>query len=293
GHLQNPLPSQSNNVAVVAAVGGYSITSLSGWASPFAEVSLSSEGVARKTVADETGFFAFNSISLPDAPKELCLISQDVNQLPSYPLCLPPPPRNQNIEIQDVLLSPTLSLESGKILVGKTAKASGMTVPDSEVEVYLFVEKNYHSYNLYKIYNLFSPSPAEAANFPIYETKSNANGYFEFSLPASAPSNNRLFVTTVFSPTKGIPSVPNHQSLITNYSSPKSNTLSFQVLGLWGLLKLFLQSFFLQVRSFSSLNLRDPLFIIMIEIIILFGLLAAVLAKKGREKSKEVKRDLI
>ena len=142
-HLQNPLPPQEKTVNVLARVGGYTINAISGWASPFAEVSLSSQGVARKTVADETGFFVFNSVSLPDDPKELCLISQDVNQLASFPLCLPPPPRNQNLEIKDILLSPTLSLESGKIILGKTTKASGMTVPNSKVEVYLFIEKNF------------------------------------------------------------------------------------------------------------------------------------------------------
>jgi len=298
-HLQNPLPPQEKTVNVLARVGGYTINAISGWASPFAEVSLSSQGVARKTVADETGFFVFNSVSLPDDPKELCLISQDVNQLASFPLCLPPPPRNQNLEIKDILLSPTLSLESGKIILGKTTKASGMTVPNSKVEVYLFIEKNFSLWarisQQIPLFSLltshFSPSIAYAANFPLYETKSNENGYFEFSLPANAPSNNRIFVSTIFSPPPLLDTSTSLSAgplLISHshpeYYSPKSNTLSFQVLGLWELLKLFLQRLFLQIKFPSSLDPFDPLFIIMIEILILFGLLATILAKKNRKE---------
>jgi len=303
GHLKNA-PPQSKTVDVVARVGGYSINKLSGWTSPFAEVSLSSQGVARKTTADETGFFIFNSVSLPDDPKELCLISQDVNQLPSFPLCLAPPPRNQNIEIRDILLSPTLSLDDGKIAAGKTTKASGMTFPHSSVEVYLFTEKDLsfwsrisvflpflspitHHFSLLTYH--FSPKSAFAANFPVYETKSNENGYFEFSLPSSSPSTNRLFVGAQ----KSCPSDPSAKALASAEASceggsPKSNTLSFQIIGIWELFKRFLQAMFDQAR-FLLPNWKDPLFIILIETLILFGLLAAVIAGKGEEKTKEVK----
>lgn len=87
GQLEKKILPKPKTVDVVARVGGQAINTLSGWTSPFAEVSLSFQGVTRKTLADETGFFIFTSVPFPDIPEELCLISQDVNQLPSFPLC--------------------------------------------------------------------------------------------------------------------------------------------------------------------------------------------------------------
>jgi len=329
------LPPASQTIDVIARVGGYAINTLSGWTSPFAEVSLSFQGITRKTLADETGFFIFTSVPFPDIPEELCLIAQDVNQLASFPLCLPPPPRNQNIDIRDILLSPTLSLEDGKIAFGKTTKASGMTFPRSPVQVYLFVEqensfwskitKIFPTIKLPKIsivqnskckvqscnskfkvlgysvslklltvnfnfelltFNFKLIKSAYAANFPVYETESNENGYFEFSLPSYSPSNNRLFVTSIFNPTENQRMLKDFRGgLEDDNRSPKSNTLAFQVIGLWELFKRFLQAMFDQAR-FLLPNWKDPLFIILIEIVILFGLLAAVIAGKGKRKHK-------
>lgn len=341
GQLKKELPPQSKTVDVVARVGGYAINTLSGWTSPFAEVSLSFQGITRKTLADETGFFIFTAVPFPDIPEELCLISQDVNQLPSFPLCLAPPPRNQNIEIQDILLSPTLSLEESKISAGKTTKASGMTFPHSSVEVYLFVEqensfwskitKIFPTIKLPKIsivqnskckvqscnskfkvlgysvslklltvnfnfelltFNFKLIKSAYAANFPVYETKSNENGYFEFSLPSSEPSTNRLFVSAIFNLPMGVNPAESAQNPreSQSYSSPKSNTLAFQVIGLWGFLQLLWKYFLGWIIAFRF-NCDDLWLIVLIEILILMVLLFAVLAGKGKRK-KETQRRL-
>lgn len=291
------LPPETKTIDVVARVGGYLIGSLSGWTSAYAEVTLSSQGLTRKTTADNRGYFIFYSLPVPDDPKELCLAADDVQQLSSFPVCLAPPPRNRNIQITDVLLSPTISIETSKIPSGKTAKASGMTFPGSKVNVYLFTERNLsfwakitQSIPFFSLLTShFSPSIAHAANFPIYETKSNENGYFEFSLPANFPSNNRLFVSSVFSPPPLL--TPDSQlatQLHPEYNSPKSNTLYFQVIGLWELFKRFLQTLFDQARFLlpNWPNWKDPLFIILIEILVLFGIIGAILTRKSIEKGK-------
>lgn len=202
---------------VIARVGEYQISKLSGYASPFAEVELTAQGTARKTFANNAGYFEFIFSPIKKTYGELCLTSIDVFRTPTSPVCLPPPPMSENIEIEGVLLPPSILLEKGKILAGQPAKASGMTFPNSEVDVYLFKEdKTNILENIFSVY---------AAGLPRYSIKSNANGYFEFSLPTARISENRLFATAIFDYLKraDIKSAP------TLFSSPKSNTLSFLV----------------------------------------------------------------
>lgn len=306
GQLKKEFPPQSKTVDVVARVGGYAINTLSGWTSPFAEVSLSFQGATRKTLANETGFFIFTSVPFPDIPEELCLISQDVNQLPSFPLCLAPPSQNQNTEIKDILLSPSISLEESKISTGKTTKASGMTFPSSPVQVYLFTEKDLSFWarisvvfpflspitsRLSLITYHFSPRSAYAANFPVYETKSNENGYFEFSLPSSSPSNNRLFVTTTFNLTMGANPRESAQNPreFQLYPSPKSNTLSFQIMGFWELLQL-LWKYLLSWIASLRINGSNLWLIVLIETLTLIILLIAILTRKNEEEERRSQR---
>ncbi|PJC28755.1 hypothetical protein CO053_02945 [Candidatus Shapirobacteria bacterium CG_4_9_14_0_2_um_filter_40_11] len=214
-----PLERQSKTVPnVVARVGEYQIGILSGWTSPYAEVYLNGQGTARKTAADENGYFEFFMVPVKKSYGELCLTSQDINLVPTLPVCLPAIPPTDNAEVIGVLLPPTISLERTKIHLGESTKASGMTFPDSEVDVYLF--ENYNNYNFHNIHNkLFS---VFAAGLPKYSIRSNTNGYFEFSLPTSDPSENRLFAVSYLSNL----SFPSYLGV---FPSPKSNTLSLQV----------------------------------------------------------------
>jgi len=263
--------SQWKTVDVVARVGGYEVDSLTGWSSPFAEIDLNSPGLARKTTADENGFFGFYSIPLPDNPVELCLIAQDTNQLPSFPVCLPPPPQNRNIQIENVLLSPTVSLDNSKINIGETVKASGMTFPKSSIQVYFFSEKKLNFWE--KIINFFKNIKSFIVKIPIYETVSNENGYFEFSLPAGFASQNRLFITSTFSPSLS--------------QSPKSNSLSFQIMSFRELLIKFLSNLFSQVKIRLP-KINDPVFIILVELLVLALLFLIPLLKKKKEKATVV-----
>lgn len=274
------LPPQSKSVAVVARVGGYVIEALTGWTSAYAEVNLTSSGLIRKTTADESGFFSFYSVPIIDNLGEFCLSSEDVNQLASFPICLAPQPIAQTLQLHDVLLSPTISLDTGKVPVGKTTKASGMTFPKSKVQVYLFSENNVTLWAkisasvtrifpfLQLITKYFAPQNIYAAGFPIYETVSNDDGYFEFSLPSNFPSQNSIFVSSVFA---------------ESGNSPKSNTLQFQVLGLLGLIREFINNLINQFRL-SLGNWKDPLFIVLIELLILIAIIIAFLIK-GRKQS--------
>lgn len=227
---------QSGTVpSITARVGEYQISILSGWASPYAEVNLNGQGTARKTMANENGYFEFLFVPVKKSYGELCLTSQDVNLIPTLPVCLPAIPPTENIEIIGVLLPPTISLDKGKIPSGETTKASGMTFPDSDIDVYLFENSRI---NL--IPSVF------AMGLPKYSIRSNKNGYYEFSLPAAKPSTNRVFATakpTLLSLNPPLPSLDppeaGRQGVV--FYSPKSNTLSFSVIKtnyLWLLLIL-------------------------------------------------------
>jgi hypothetical protein len=270
--LPKKITAPARSTEISARVGGYIIGIISGWTSPFAEVTLTSQGVARKTIAEEDGFFAFYSVPIPQSPTELCFVAQDVNQLPTYPICLPPPPQNTDLEITDVFLPPTLQLEKGKIVAGGTTKASGMAFPGAEMEVFLFTEKSFDLW-LRITRSLF------AYSLPKYKIIANENGYYEFSLPANAPSGNRIFATAK-KPCLG----ENCQE-----SSPKSNTLFFQTLGLLGIIKLFLANFLYQTLAFFNRARSDQLWIILFEIIILAGLIILLLLTPVKKENRQTR----
>ncbi len=247
-------------VKVVARVGKRAINRLTGFSSPYSEITLSGQNLGRKTTADQKGFFAFYDIAIVEGLKEICLLAQDVNLLPSFPTCLPLPETDQNLQIENVLLSPTLSLESGQIAAGKTTKASGMTFPDSEVQVYLFTEQNWSIRLIKSVY---------AFGLPKYQIKSNQNGYFEFSLPASAPSKNGIFAVSASS----------------IGSSSKSNTLYFQTLGLLGLLKLFLANFLREASAFFASIAKFKLsWIILFELCLLTGIIIILVGRRTKNR---------
>ena len=303
--LFSPTPSKPNVLStilqkervvdVTARVGKYKIEKLTGWSSPFSEITLSSRYTFRKTSADETGFFVFYSIPI-DETRGLCLIAQDVNMFPSFPLCLAPLVENQDIIIENVLLSPTISLESNQIPSGKTAKASGMTFPGSQVDVYFFIDNKYNFQfeilnfkSIFKFFNFKFLKSAYAVGLPRYRVKSNANGYFEFSLPSNSPSESHVFVASHFqadiksAPTTDLWKSAGNLRESESYSSPKSNTLSFQNLNFLIYLKLIFGVFYQWVLSFK-IGCCWLFILIMIETLILIVLFGLFLYKKKRLK---------
>ena len=117
------------------------------------------------------------------------------------------------ISIGPILLPPTLSLSKGNFLPNEQAIAQGLTIPNSEVNIFL-------ANNLTPSLR-FSFIPSVYAYFiPRYQIKADANGHFEFNLPAGPPAGGaswRVFATATH---LGLP-------------SPKSNTLTFRILGWW------------------------------------------------------------
>lgn len=230
-----PLETQSATVPnVTARVGEYQIGLLSGWASPYAEVNLIGQGTNRKTVADQNGYFEFSLIPVKKSYGELCLTSIDINQIPTFPVCLSPIPPQQDVQVRGILLPPTLTLAKGKITTGESTKAFGMTFPNSQLDVYLFENGQGFWQTLI--------SPVFAAGLPKYEITSNENGYFEFSLPGTKPAKNRIFTNSLFESSI----FPNGQQIPLSFS-PKSNILALTILNTFWYWWLVLLAFFILV----------------------------------------------
>ena len=222
---ENP---QSYQITVSATIGESRLT-LFGWTSPQSLVELQGQRVSESVIANDQGYFFFDRILLP-APRsprsasgvgeveptypELCLTSIDTQSRASFPTCLPPLPLGSfDISIGPVLLPPTLSLSKGNFLPNEQVIAQGLTIPNSEVNIFL-ANNLTHSLR-------FSFIPSVYAYFiPRYQIKADANGHFEFNLPSSPPTSGTSWKVFAAATHLGSP-------------SPKSNTLTFRILGWW------------------------------------------------------------
>jgi len=245
----------------VSAVIGEKYLTLTGWSSPGARVVLSSSAgnLFQQTTADQTGFFVFQYVFLPERTGELSLIAQDREGLTSLPLFLPEPPSDYNVFIENILMPPTISLANGEVLPNETAQAAGRSFPQSRVLVYLYSDPKVSLWT--RIQGLIVRQ-AKAKTAPILEVETDRNGNFEFNLPSYEPASQKIFVASLFEK----PELPG-----INYS-PKSFTLSFKTLSFWDLLARFilfvLGRFWEMVRKI----IEDPTKIIWLEIPILIFL---------------------
>lgn len=207
-------------VTISASIGEPKLR-LYGWGPANSEVNLDGIGITDKTRSGNDGYYEFSSVFLP-LPEampidnkfvypEICLIAIDEFLATTYPTCIPPlPVGNYDYDIGPVNLSPTLVLEKGSLLKGEQVKASGKTTPNTDVQIYLAREETKRSF-----FNIFTIVKEVFGYYiPVYETKSDENGEFEFNLPAESVDNWKMYAAAT----------------IKNAPSPKSNTLSFQIL---------------------------------------------------------------
>ena len=247
--LENP---QSYELTVSASIGEGRLT-LFGYTSPQALVQLQGRQVAEEVIAGKNGYFFFDRIFLPRPnPQypELCLNSIDTQSRISFPNCLPPLPTEPfDMSIGPVLLPPTFTLTKGSFLPQEQVVASGLTIPNSKVMIYLANDVTRKS--------LFSRLVPEtfAYNLPQYQTQSDQDGRFEFNLPTIKRSNWKIFAGA------------NWQ----NSPTPKSNTLNFKIQSWWEWLWLVITNVF-----GAFLRLTKPylwLVVILLEIIMAIWLL--------------------
>lgn len=196
------------NITVSATVGSPKMV-IYGYAPSNSNVFIDGIGVASSTVADSSGYYLFDAVYTYDfSYPEICVLAIDEKKRTTQPTCIPPLPVDVELtyEVGPVLLSPTISLSQNSVVKGGQAYIEGKTSPNKEVNIYIAKKENLASFSLVPIANAYT--------IPMFQTKSNKDGNFAFSLPTSDSSNYKIFVSGRFG----------------DNLSAKSNTLTFVVI---------------------------------------------------------------
>lgn len=131
---REPLGLQSK---VIARVGEFSLN-LSGFASPFASIVLTSDGVFyRSTVADENGNFSFTDVLIRKGFDSFCLLHIDFKRIGESEVCFAIPPATAAVTKRDIFLPPTIGLQRSEIEAGSDAVIFGYTMPGADVTIHL------------------------------------------------------------------------------------------------------------------------------------------------------------
>ncbi len=261
----------------ISAVVGYGVITIEGFTSPEANVQLTSSqaNLGRHQVkANKEGFFQFVNIVLPKQPGELWLRTVDSRGLSSPPVSIPEPPLGLE-KIENVILPPTLAQSRGIFIEDSRSLAFGQAIPNSRIEVYFFESQNVSWFEKLLLGSPLAPKNAIAQkNTPssfeenklVLET--DKKGFFSFDLPNQESQSFRYYVGNVFQ----------------NNFSPKSNILSFRVLS-------FTEALYQQIVVLASkllalilIPIRDIVFLIFLEIIIL-----VILIKKYQKRHVHTK----
>lgn len=194
----------TKDVNISAYIGSHQVT-IYGYGQPNSTIELTSPRVYASVYSDDSGYFIFDRTILPVDPSELCLSAIDDSNRRSLPVCIPPPPPNNELtDIGPILLSPTLTLDKDRIKPNSTSIASGQSIPNSPVNIYLYQVDSQ---------SFVFPKSVQAFSLPIFSTITDSLGNYSFNLPTAYSSNYRLYSTVIYK----------------NDPSPKSNTLIYHL----------------------------------------------------------------
>lgn len=202
-----PAVLSENSVSVSATIGNIQNYSLFGYTSERAHVSLSGIGLLKETKADKKGFFEFKDFLAPVGVREFCLTSVDTENRVSMPLCIPAPQHySANMALGPYLLPPSIEVSSGIAVAGTEITVTGKTIPATAVDISLFHEKKANS--------ALIKSVMAAQNAEQKKVMASADGSYTARITSNEQETIRLFA----------------QSRFNNQRTPKSNTLSIQLI---------------------------------------------------------------
>ena len=180
---------KNDKVKVTASIGHHRVI-IHGHGPPHSVIELTSPRVYASVYSDNDGAFIFDRTILPDNPGELCLSAIDNGNRRSNPVCIPPPPFNNDLtDIGPILLSPTLTLEGDLIKPNSTSIASGQSIPNSPIRIFLY-QINSHSFVF--------PKSVQAFSLPVFTTNTDQLGNYSFNLPTVYSSNYRLYSAVIY-----------------------------------------------------------------------------------------------
>lgn len=127
----------SQSTTVSATVINYTLQ-LSGIASPYASIVLSTNSAfLQSTVANQSGSFSMQNISIGSGVSTVCFTVVDVRRVGESVTCIPIPPVQSNTAINNIFLPPTLGLYRSQIVAGATAILFGYSMPNARISVSL------------------------------------------------------------------------------------------------------------------------------------------------------------
>lgn len=234
---------------------GKSWLSIYGYGPINSEVNLRGFGVSERTTSDSTGLFRFSSVyNFTYSYPELCIQAVDNEKRVTQPTCIPALPNNVSVpfEVGPILLSPTLSLSSNKVVTNSENYLNGKTTPNTKVNIYLAKSREM------KILSLVST--ANAYNLPILNTTSDKNGEFDINMPTSDIAEYKIFASTNFN----------------DNLSAKSNTLQFVVIS--SVVSVF--------QRFWNFLLQNKIMLLIIAEVLIFIILFAKALKQTTKHYK-------
>lgn len=188
--------------------------SIYGYGPAGSNIKMTGIGVFETTQIDQNGYFEFINPPFPtflaylvgNYYPELCFQATDEKNRLSMPVCIPALAKKAfTAKVGPVILPPTISLTEGVAIKESQLVASGSTLPNTDVNI--FVAKKSKS-NFFQLVGEVS-----AFYLPTYKVKSDSYGNYEFSLPTNVSDEWKIFASFIFQ----------------GSGSPKSNTLTYYI----------------------------------------------------------------
>lgn len=252
---ESPSPEvlSSRDVTVSASIGSAVSYTLFGYTSAYATVQLEGIGIATSTTADRSGYFRFVNFLAPSSIKEFCFTAIDTEGGVSPPLCVPAPETSSShVDMGPYLLPPSITLSTGSTTSGKPVTVTGKTIPNTNVALTLYSPSS-------DSLSLIKSAYAASNNQKTVSTRAGADGSYTHTYTGGETGKVRVF---------------SRSNYLNNYT-PKSNTLSFSLLG-WLAVVLYAMLNFL--RTFLNPNT-----IIILEILALAALVFVIFRRKSHK----------
>lgn len=262
----SPSPKPSVSVTSTPSIKRYKENALViyGYGPSNSEVSLKGFGISERVTSEDNGFFVFGGIySLTSRYPEVCVQAVDNQGRVTQPSCIPALPSDSLIplEVGPILLSPTISVSKNNIQQGEEAVLSGMTIPNSNVNVFLSKKENGLS-------DISFVKEVSAYSLPILSLNANEKGEYSVTLPTKESSEYKIFTSSKYG-----------EDL-----SNKSNTLKFVVL-------TKLTTLFQKIVEFLLLN--KIMVVVIVEALVIMFLLFKALKSTTKAKKQHTEKDYL
>lgn len=127
----------NSGVSVGARIGEFYL-SISGYASPYASIVMTIDGVLiRSGVANQDGYFTISQILVSRGLDHFCLATVDFKRIGESEACLNIEPVLQTRIIDNIFLPPTIGVLRSQIQQGEEAVIRGYSVPNATVAIKL------------------------------------------------------------------------------------------------------------------------------------------------------------